>query len=389
MNTVVIAGVGMTPFGRSPGLGLRAMAEAAITEAIADASIPAPDIDRVFFGNAVAATVTQQDMVKGQVALRHGVLDGASVINVENACASGSSAFNLAVGMIAGGQSEIVLAVGAEQLTHAHKERSFRALRGAADIIEIGEAGPDEDWTQSVLMRFYAEEARGFMARTDVTVEDFARVSVKNRHHASLNPRAQFRAEQTIQDVLLSRLIADPLTITMCSPMTDGAAAAVLMSEGEARRRGIDSYVRVLASEVRGWADGHPVEFAARAAYEKAGLGVTDFDLIELHDAAATAEIIQYGEIGLVPYGDEASLIRDGATSLGGRIPVNVSGGLLSRGHAIGATGLAQIYELATQLRSRAADRQVEGAARALAVNTGGWVAGDYAVAVASVLEAV
>jgi acetyl-CoA acyltransferase len=389
VNTVVVAGVGMTPFRRSPGLGLRAMADTAIAEALADADVDGRDIERVLFGNAASATVTQQDMVKGQVALRHGVLDGASVINVENACASGSSAFNLAFGLIAGGQNDVVLAIGAEQLTHHLKELSFRALRGAADIVEIGEAGPDEDWTQSVLMRFYAEEARGFMERSDVTVEDFARVAVKNRHHATMNPRAQYRTEQTMEQVLTGRLIAEPLTLPMCSPMTDGAAAVILMSEEEALRRGLEEYVRVRASEVSGAAAGHPVEHAARAAYERAGFGVADVHLIELHDAAATAEVIQYGEIGLVPYGEETRILRSGATALGGEIPVNVSGGLLSRGHAIGATGLAQIYELVTQLRGRAGERQVEGAARALAVNTGGWVAGDYAVAVASVLEAV
>ncbi|HVV08253.1 thiolase family protein [Amycolatopsis sp.] len=389
MRNVVIAGVGMTPFGRSPGVGIRAMATAASAEALKDAGVPADRVGKIFFGNAVAPTVTQQDMIKGQVAFRGSELAGLPVINIENACASGSSAVHLGVQAIAGGHEEIVLAVGAEQLTHEDKVRSFKALRGSTDIYEIGEAPQDQDWTKSILMDFYAAEAASFLDRTDATTEDLARVAVKNRRHASLNPLAQFRAPQTVEQVLASRMIAPPLTLSMCSPMTDGAAAVVLCTEEYARANGIGALLRVLGCELKGGRDVLPVTEVTAAVTEAAGVGVPEAHLIELHDAAAPAELLQYGEIGLCPAGEETRLIRGGDTGLGGRIPVNTSGGLMSRGHALGATGIAQIVEVATQLRGRAGDRQVEGAGLGLAVNTGGWMGGGYAVAVATILEAL
>jgi acetyl-CoA acyltransferase len=380
----------MTTFGRTPGRGVRELAVTAAHDALRDAGVSADAVERIYFGNAVGATVTQQEMVRGEVAFRGSALDGLPVVNVENACASGSSALNIAFGLIAGGQADVVLAVGAEQLTHEDKARSFKALRGASDIDEIGEAGPDEDWTKSVLMTYYAEEGAELLSRTDATREDFARIAVKNRFHASLNPFAQFRKPQTIQDVLDSRLIADPLSLTMCSPMTDGGAAVVLCSEEYAKRHVTGPVIRVRGSELRGSRGGqHPVSLAANAVYNSSGMGVSDVHLIELHDAAAPAEMIQYSQIGLTAEGAEHEILRDGSTQLGGRIPINTSGGLLSRGHAIGATGLAQVVELADQLRGRAGERQVDGAKRALAVNTGGWVGGDYAVAVATMLERV
>lgn len=389
MRNVVIAGAGMTPFGRHPGLGIRAMASAASQEALKDAGLAASAIEKVYFGNAVAATVTEQDMIRGQVALRRSELARLPLINIENACASGSSALHLAFQTIAGGMAEVVLAVGAEQLTHEDKTRSFRALRGSTDIYEIGEAAPDENWTKSILMDFYAQEARNFLQRTSATTEDLARVAVKNRHHASLNPLAQFEAEQTIEQVLSARMIADPLTLPMCSPMTDGGAAVVLCSEEYARENVSGPLVRILGCELRGGLVDGPVDEASAAVFESSGVGVHDVQVIELHDAAAPAELIQYGEIGLCAKGEEHTLIRGGHTALGGRSPVNTSGGLMSRGHALGATGIAQLYELCTQLRGRAGDRQVADAVRGLAVNTGGWMAGSYAVAVATVLEAV
>jgi acetyl-CoA acyltransferase len=389
MNEVIVAGVGMTTFGRTPGVGVRALANTAVEAALADAGIPADLVEMVFFGNALAPTVTQQDMVKGQVALRYGPLDGLPVINVENACASASSSFNLGYKLIAGGQADVILVVGAEQMTHEDKTRSFKALRGATDITEIGEAGPDEDWTQSVLMKFYAEEGAELLARSDAERADFARVAVKNRHHASLNPYAQFRTEETLEDVLNARMIADPLSLLMCSPMTDGGAAAVLMSEEFAQKHASGAMVRVLGTQVGGTRNGSSVTAATSALYAKTGLTAKDVDVIELHDAAAPAEIIQYGQIGLAEKGEEYRLVREGVTSLGGQYPVNTSGGLLSRGHAIGATGLAQIFELTMQVRGEVGERQVQGAKRALAVNTGGWVNGDYPVAVASMLEII
>jgi acetyl-CoA acetyltransferase len=310
------------------------------------------------------------------------------MINVENACASGSSALHMAVEAVSAGHAEVVLAVGAEQLTHEDKVRSFRALRGSTDIIEIGEAGPDQDWSKSILMDFYSAEAAAFLARNGATSQDLALVAVKNRYHASLNPLAQFRTEQDVEAVLGSRMVVAPLTLAMCSPLTDGAAAALVCSEDYARTRLIGAEpLRVRGCVMRGGRSAPPVSEAAAAIVETSGVPVDDVALIELHDAATPAELIQYGEIGLCSPGEEHLLVRRGETSLGGRMPVNTSGGLTSRGHALGATGLAQIAELATHLRGRAGARQVDDARLGLAVNTGGWMGGGYAVAVATVLE--
>jgi acetyl-CoA acyltransferase len=390
MSEVQIAGVGMTPFGRFPGRGLRAMAVAAIDEALADAGVSADEVQRVLFGNAVAGVVSHQEMIRGQVALRHHPLGRKPLVNVENACASGGSAVSLACDLIAGGRAEVVLAVGAEQLNHADRSRPFNALRGSTDIDDVGEEKPGEMASNSILMDFYAGVAKRFLQETGASAEDFARVAVKNRRHAAMNPLAQFRTPQTVDDVMNSRMIVDPLRLAMCAPTTDGAAALLLCSRDFARRLKRRT-VRVLASQIaaKPSLDEGPVGPAAKAAYEAAGIGPRDFSLIELHDAAAPAELLQYAEIGLCEAGQAHHLVRQGRTDLGGATPVNVSGGLLSRGHPLGATGCAQLVELCVQLRGEAGARQVQGARNALAVNGGGWLDGTYALTVATILQRV
>lgn len=390
VSKVLIAGVGMTPFGKQLQRGLRNLAVAAIDEALADAGVPAADVDRVFFANAAAGIVTQQEMIRGQVALRHHPLGGKPLINIENACASGSSALHLAYEAISGGRAEVVVVVGAEQLNHPDRSRPFNALRGSTDIEEIGESEPGHQASNSILMDYYAGEAQGFLDRYGASASDFALVAVKNRKHAAENPLAHLRSPQTVEDVLGARMIVSPLTLPMCSPTTDGAAALVVCSE-EYGRRLSGTKLQVLACEVapqgRGAADRSPVTGATAAAYRAAGIGPADLDLIELHDAAAPAELLQYAEIGICEEGQAHHLLRSGATALGGKQPVNTSGGLLSRGHPLGATGCAQIVELAMQLRGRAGNRQVAGARLAMAVNGGGWLGGMYALAVATVLQ--
>jgi acetyl-CoA acetyltransferase len=311
-------------------------------------------------------------------------------VNIENACASGGSSVMLAVEAVASGAAEVVLAIGAEQLSHEDRLRSVQALRGSMDITEIGEedaatCGPG----QSALMECYAEEGREYIAEFGADPSDFARVAVKNRHHAGRNPRAQYDTPLTIEEVLAARVIASPLTLSMCSPISDGAAAMVICSENFARKRGLDG-VQVLASRIapgRGKGSS-PLGDAARMAYEATGLGPEALDLLELHDAAAPAELIQYEDLQLCGPGEAIRLIRDDETRLGGRIPVNVSGGLMSRGHPLGATGCAQLFELYEQLRGRAGQRQVEGARIGMAANAGGWVGGTYAVGIATILAA-
>jgi acetyl-CoA acyltransferase len=386
MKGVAIAGIGMTPFGKQTGRGLRSLALAAIEEAIADSGLASDRIERIYFGNAIAGIVTQQEMIRGQVALRHQPLGKVPLFNIENACASGGSAFSLACEAVASGAVEVALAVGAEQMNHIDRSRPFNALRGSTDIDDIGESEPGQISANSLLMDYYAAVAQDYLDRYGAEPADFAKVAVKNRSNAALNPLAHLRSPQTVEDVLASRMIVAPLSLPMCSPVTDGAAAILVCSEKVAAS--LDQpVVRVRASSVASGAGGKPVDDATAKGYAAAGMGAEDFDVIELHDAAAPAELMQYHEIGLCAPGDGFRLIREGTTDLGGRIPVNTSGGLLSRGHPLGATGCAQIVELVHQLRGTANNRQVEGARRALAVNGGGWLDGTYALAIATILE--
>ncbi len=387
----MIAGVGMTPFGKHLSTGLRALAVAAIDEALADAGIPAADVERIFFGNAAAGIVTQQEMIRGQIALRYHALLGTPLINIENACASGGSALSLAYEAVAGGRAEVILVVGAEKLNHEDKSRPFNALRGATDIEEIGESIPGEVSTNSILMDYYAGEAQSYLDRYQASPYDFALVAVKNRKHAAENPLAHLRKPQTAEEVMAARMIVSPLSLPMCSPTTDGAAAIVVCSEAYARRLN-KPLIEIIGSKIGapGKGDKHsPVWGAAAAAYREAGVGPHDMDLIELHDAAAPAELLQYGEIGLCEPDQAHHLLRSGATALGGKHPVNLSGGLLSRGHPLGATGCAQVAELYTQLCGRAGKRQVPDAKLGMAVNGGGWLDNTYALAVATILQKV
>lgn len=388
MNNVLIAGVGMTPFTKSPGRGVRDLATTATAEALEQAGIPANDIEKIFLGNAAAGHINQQEMIRGQVAFRGTELGGLPIVNVDNACASGGTALHLAWESVAGGHTDVALVVGAEQLSHADKSRTFVALRGSTDINEIGEVDPTDTAVNSVLMDFYAGEARSYLAGSDATSEDLALVAVKNRTNASHNPLAQYRTLQTVEDVVNGRMIVDPLTLSMCSPVTDGGAAIVLVSEEYAKRLSGPT-VTVLTSALAGGngRGSSPVADATARAYKATGLRPQDFDLIELHDAAAPAELIQYAEIGLCGAGEGHQLLRDGVTLIGGATPVNTSGGLLSRGHPLGATGCAQVAELWTQLLGRAGGRQVADARTGMAVNAGGWLGGTYAVTVATILQ--
>lgn len=388
MNRVMIAGVGMTHFGKHLGRGVRQLAVEAIDEALDDAGADAADIERVYFGNAVAGIVTQQEMIRGQVALRRHALRGAAIINVENACASGGSAVSIGYEAIVSGAAEAVMVIGAEQLNHVDRSRPFNALRGSTDIEDIGEAEPGQISENSLLMDFYAEVAQNYLDTYRALPEDFARVAVKNRKNAAHNPKAHLRKPQTLDEVLAARMIVSPLTLPMCSPTTDGGAALLLCSERYAKSKGSDA-VELVTTRIASGTHGDPVSAAAKAVYQATGLSPNDFDLMELHDAAAPAELMQYAEVGLCDEGEGHLLVREGVTDIGGRMPVNTSGGLLSRGHPLGATGCAQLVELVTQLRGRAIGRQVEGARQALAVNGGGWLDGSYALAVASILRKV
>lgn len=389
MRKVVIGGVGMTSFGKFLERNLKSLAEESVSLALKDARVGVDDVDRVFFGNAAAGVVTGQEMIRAQSSLRNTGLDGKPMFNVENACASGSSALNLAWLSVASGQSETALVVGVEKLTHEDKAVSFGAFAKAVDLEEPLPEGVTTG-TGSLFMDLYAAKARKWMEKTGAQASDFARVVVKSRRAGSLNPHAQFRNETSVEEVLASRMVSDPLTLFMCSSIGDGGAAVFICSEQFAAKRDIRPvYIRA-SSIVSAKADGSGELVAVRAAnaaYEQAGIGPSDVHVVELHDASAPAELIHYENLGLCAPGDAPKLIRSGDTDIGGRVSVNPSGGLLSRGHPVGATGVAQIVELTQQLRGTAGARQRPGAKVALAENNGGQLAGDSAVALVTILS--
>jgi len=404
---VCLAGLGMTRFGKHMETGLKALGAEAVQAALADAGMAPADLDAAFVGNAAAGVITGQESIRGEVILRGMGLGRLPVINVENACASGSTAVHQACAMVSAGLYDVALALGVEKLYHADKKRTFSAFSGAVDVEALqgileglrrnAEAGGAQAAAsgagekRSMFMDIYALAARAHMARYGTTKEQFAEVAAKNSFHGSLNPRAQFRDVLTVAEVLAAPMVAEPLTRPMCSPIGDGAAAVIVVSPRKARELGLSKSARVAAIVLRsGWDHGGDepgtVEVCAAEAYEQAGVGPEDLHVAEVHDASAPAEILAYESLGLCPAGEGGKLVESGATRLGGRIPVNTSGGLLRKGHPVGASGVAQIVELAEQLEGRSGARQVEGARVALAQNGGGNIGTDAAAMCVTIL---
>ena len=403
-----IAGVGMTRFGKHLDRGLKSLAAQAITEALDDARLSFQDINAAYMGNAAAAVITGQVCVPGQMILRALGVGGIPVVNVENACATAATAFQQAATMISAGMYDVVLACGAEKLYHADKQKTFSVFTGAIDVEctdevmagisrEIAASGRSHDTegsgtSRSLFMDIYAVWAMDHMRRYGTTREQFAAVSAKNSFHGSLNPKAQFRDEITIEDVLAAREVSWPLTLPMCSPIGDGAAAAILVSERKARQLGMARMVKVEAASLSsGWdyddGDETVAEACARQLYESAGVGPAELDCVELHDASAPSEILYYEYLGLCAKGEGGQFVEQGHSRLGGKIPVNTSGGLMRKGHPIGATGIAQIVELTQQLRGEARERQVPDARVALAENGGGFIGNDAAAMAMTLLS--
>ncbi|GAA2403806.1 thiolase family protein [Actinomadura vinacea] len=356
MRNVVVAGVGIHPFGRFE-YGYREMGAYAAQEALADAGVPIEDVEMVLVANVGA------EMAKGHNLVNRLRYLSKPVINVEAACASSGSALALASSLIESGSHGVVLCVGVE-----------KAARGF--IPESGFERWQIETGLGVNPLYFAVQAQELLRDTDATVEDLADVSVKNHRHAVHNPNAMYRKEVSREEVLASRDVCPPLRLLMLCAPNEGAAATVLMSADEARRRGVGDPVRLAAVGLvsRGpddWFVPAPsfqaerTNLTARAmalAAEQGGIGATDVDLVECQDTDAASELLAYRELGLCEHGEEARLLRSGDTALGGRIPVNVSGGLLSKGEPLGASGLGQLHELVTQVRGRAGARQVEGA---------------------------
>jgi acetyl-CoA acetyltransferase len=389
MRDVWIRGVSMTRFGKHLERTGRELAEEAVRSALRDADIEPHNVQAAFVGNAADGLMSGQESIRAQVALRHTGLMGVPLVNVENGCATASTALHLGWQAVAGGMHDWVLVLGWEKLCSEDRARPLLALNASTDLTELTEVfGGDGGQRQSAFLALYGAFAAG-NGEDRFSRESLAMVSVKNHQHGALNPCARYPRTVTQEEVLASRQVSGPLTLLMCSMLSDGAACLLLSASPPAPG---EPGVRIAASALasgRGDDLRRPtaVQRAVREAADTAGMGLEDMDVVELHDATSVAELALYEELGLCPRGDAERLVSDRVTWLGGRVPVNTSGGLLARGHPMGATGLAQVVELTLQLQGRCGARQVPGARLGLAENAGGWVGSDAAACCIHVLE--
>lgn len=384
-HRVVLAGTGISPFGRFVDSPLDDLSTPAIQSALLEAGVQAPDLQAAFVGNGFGGLIQGQETMLGQVLLAKAGIHAIPLHNVKNACSSGADAAALAWASVAYGQHECVLVLGAEKMTHAERGRAIGALASASDRIPAS-AG------RSVFMDLNAERALKYMDNHGARREHFAMVAAKNRRHAGLNPNASERAPLSVDDILGDKVVVEPLTRSMCGGICDGAAALVLMSESFARRRGAAGPFIAAASVVSGMPArtagvGNATARAAEAAFAFAGISPSDVSLAEVHDPTAPQELLDIEDIGLAQRGEAMAMTERGDTTLGGRLPVNVSGGLASRGHPVGATGVAQIAEIGRQLMGRAGPSQVMNARVGLAQMAGGLLGDDSAIAVVHLLH--
>ncbi len=378
MRSVAIVGIGGMRFGRHADRSIRSLGEEACLKAIRDAGMKPRDIQLAYAGN-LAQWEWGQGLLIGHDVLRELGLTKIPITRVENGCATGSNAFREAWYKVATGACDTALAFGVEQMTVAGSDKILSVFTGRQHAEREGDMGFSAPG-------LFALMARRHMAEFGTTREQIAMVAVKNRGCGAMNPEAQLTEPVTVEQVLADRMICDPLTLPQCCPRGDGAAAVVLAA-GKIARRFSSLPIRVAASvQVSGtYPDGESYTFfdtdvrAAEAAYRMAGLGPDDIDLAEVHDCFSIAEIVHYEDLGFCRKGEGGRFVAEGHASIGGTIPVNTSGGLLSKGHVIGATGISQIVELVRQLRGQAGPRQVEGARVALQHNGGGFIHTDTA----------
>lgn len=387
MRAVAIIGVGSHPTGRFHDRPLKALAYPAIWGALEDAGVTPADIGVAYVGNSLAGLLTGQEGVRGQVVLQHSGLNGLPIVNVENACASAATALRGAWLEVASGAVDVALAVGVEKMNVGDSARTIGALSAVSEL-DLSEMG----------MQFTASYAihpkvnlKSRMRDYGWTAADFAKPAVKNSFNGSLNPLAQHQRRLTIEEVVQSRIVVDPLTLLMCSSISDGAAAAVLCAAELAPRFTSKTPIRIASCVLQSGVyrlpgDARPdsATTSAYAAYEKAGVSPEDLQAIELHDAMAPAELMLYERLGLCAEGEGPRLIDERVTTLDGRVPVNPSGGLCSRGHPVGATGLLQICELVWQMRGEAGTRQIVPRPHVtMAQNQGGLLLGQDSAAYA------
>ena len=362
MKDVYVLGVGMIKFGRYPDKDVSQLGAEAALGALTDAGMSIKDIEMFVCGN-----LFQANAMNGQKILQQIGQTGIPVFNVSNACATGSTAFREAYVGVASGMYDVTMAVGVEQMG------KMGLLGGGA---RSGGESVEGVLGSGLMPAVFGQAGVEHIRKYGTTAEQFAKISVKNHKHSVHNPLSQYQVEVSLGDVMKARMVAYPNTLYMCCPTGDGAAAAILVSEEKLKQfttKPIKVAASVLTSDPYTDRDltmpdvNTLTQNAAKQAYEKSGLGPQDLDLVELHDCFATAELLHYENLGLCGEGEAGQLIDQGETALGGKIPVNVSGGLLSKGHPLGATGVANIYELVNQLRGNGGARQVEGAKAGLA----------------------
>jgi acetyl-CoA acyltransferase len=417
MEDVYIIGASMLRFGKYPDRSIKQMTAEVMEGLLKDCPADKKDIEAAWFSNSFWGIVTGQHSIRGQVALTPLGIQGIPVMNVENACAGATSAVNGAFLGIKAGQYDLALAIGVEKMYDPdNKQAMFEMFMSNADVDFIrglisffqsderkkaeeaaasGEGGPSKGGGggRSPFMDIYAMATRMHMEQYGTTQRQLAIIAAKNHYHSSLNPLAQYQMDMSVEEVLADKPVAYPLTRSMCAPIGDGATAALLCSGKALKKYNRSRAVKVLASVLTSGTiptDGGMDLIGKRLserAYAMAGLGPRDVDVAEVHDATAFGELLQCEELGFCAEGEGGPFAESGATRLGGKLPVNTSGGLECRGHPIGASGIAQLVELVTQLRGEAGKRQVEGARIAMAENGGGFIGTGEAAMCIHILE--
>ena len=415
MRDVYILAVGMTRFGKHLERSEKSLVAEAFEKTMNDApGLKISDIGSAWFSNSAWGYFTLQFTIRGQVALRPLGIGGIPITNVENACAGASTALHCAFRDVASGMQECSLAIGMEKLYNEDKAKTFMAYNAGVDVsnmeghfnalrgimhgvkldIPVDDGGAGAGKTRSAFMDVYANLLRWHMATFGTTQRQLAVIASKNHFHSSMNPNAQFQNTMTVDEVLQGKPVLWPLTVPMCAPVGDGAAAAIVCSKKFLKKLKSTRPVKILASVLGSGTDRRHDQLdldigvkLSRQAYEIAGVGPEDIHVAEMHDATAFGELHQYESLGFCKIGEGGPFAESGATKLGGKIPVNTSGGLESRGHPVGASGLGMIHELVTQLRHEAGPRQVEGCSLALGENGGGNIAFEEASMTIHILE--
>jgi len=416
MHKVEIIGGAMTKFGRHMDRNLKSLVAEAVNGALKDAGVSKEQIQGVWVGNASQGLLQGQESIRGQVVMRAMGIGGIPVVNVENACASSATALHGARAVVALGEMDVALVVGMEKMYFEDRSKVLPAFTGCMDVEALpqlmkafaeqeekikkerevrGEGEKEKSGQRTVFMDVYAIAARNHMKKYGTTQRQLAVISSKNHYHSSMNPLAQYQNTFTVEEVLAAPEVAWPLTRPMCSPIGDGAAAVIICSEDFARRIGASHGVEVAACMLGSGEDPtaekkeSTLARLAKRAYERAGIGPEDIDVAEAHDATAFGELYVTEELGFCPLGDGGPFAEAGHSSFGGKLPVNVSGGLESQGHPIGATGVRQVVEVYYHLAGggRAGKRQVEGAKVGLAQNAGGTVGSSEAALSVTILK--